>query len=122
MWHILERRELRFSPAALLVAISWSLETATAKELLPAAPDAIGLLPEEGRLNLLYGRGAKERSIPLRQELLGSMLIAYCIRAHIPLRRAARKEVQIRAHYVSLVFHVDHARTGAATKPTTACA
>ena len=111
VWNILERRELRFSPAALQVAISWSLETATVNEWLPAAPDAIGLVPEENRVNLLYGRGAKVRTIPLRHDLLGSMLIAYCIRVHIPLRRVARKEVHIKPKYVALVFHVEHTRT-----------
>ena len=105
---ILERRELRFSAAALQAMIGWSLGAASSHGLLPTPPNGVTLVPEHGRIDVVYGAGAKVRSIPLTLQALGSLLIAYCIRSLIPMPRIARKEVRIGARYVALVFHVEH--------------
>jgi hypothetical protein len=105
---ILERRELRFSPAALQAMIGWSLGAASSHRLLPTPPDGVTLVPEQNRIDIVYGVGAKARLIPLTVEALGTLLIAYCIRSLIPMPRIARKEVRIGARYVALVFHVEH--------------
>jgi hypothetical protein len=110
---IIERRELRFSAAALQAMIGWSLGAASSHGLPPSSPDEIKLHPEESRIDLVYGQGAAARSIPLKVEGLATLLIAYCIRALIPLPRIARKEVRIGARYVSLVFHVEHSQAPA---------
>ncbi|HLB97301.1 MAG TPA: hypothetical protein VJK90_06535 [Acetobacteraceae bacterium] len=107
---ITERRELRFSPGALQAMIGWSLGAASSHGLPPSSPDEVKLHPEENRIDLVYGRAAGKRSIPLKVEGLATLLIAYCIRALIPLPRIARKEVRIGARYVSLVFHVEHSQ------------
>jgi len=107
---IIERRELRFSPAALQVMIGWSLGAASSQGLLPTPPDEIRLLAAESRIDIVYGQGAAARSVPLKVEALATLLIAYCIRALIPLPRIARKEVRIGARYVTLVFHVEHSQ------------
>ena len=110
---IIERRELRFSPNALQAMIGWSLGAASSQGLPPSSPDEIKLHPDESRIDLIYGRAEGKRSIPLKLEGLATLLIAYCIRAHIPLPRVARKEVRIGARYVSLVFHVEHTQAPA---------
>lgn len=107
---IIERRELRFSPNALQAMIGWSLGAASSHGLPPSSPDEIKLHPEENRIDLVYGRASGKRSIPLKVEGLATLLIAYCIRALIPLPRVARKEVRIGTRYVSLVFHVEHSQ------------
>src|SRR5580658_4272934 len=107
---ITERRELRFSPGALQAMIGWSLGAASSHGLPPSAPDEIKLLPQESRIDLIYGQGTTARSVPVKVEALAMLLIAYCIRALIPLPRIARKEVRIGARHVSLVFHVEHAQ------------
>jgi hypothetical protein len=105
---ILERRELRFSPAALRAMIGWSLGAASSHGLPPSPPDGVRLIPEASRVDLVYGVGTAARVMPLTVEALGALLIAYCIRSAIPMPRIARKEVSIGARYVALVFHVDH--------------
>jgi len=110
---IIERRELRFSPAALQAMIGWSLGAASSHGLPPSSPDEIKLHPAESRIDLVYGRGPAPRLIPLKVEGLATLLIAYCIRALIPLPRVARKEVRIGTRYVSLVFHVEHSQAPA---------
>ena len=118
-WTIVERREPRFSTAALRSVFGWSLGAASVQGLPPLAPDGITLLPQESRVDLRYGHGVAARSIPLKAGALGSLLIAYCIRVRIPLRRIARTEVRIEAHYVALshyvalVFHVEHSHAPA---------
>ena len=107
---IIERRELRFSPAALQAMIGWSLGAGSSQRLPPSPPDGIRLVPGESRIDLAYGQGPGARLIPLPVEQLATLLIAYCIRALIPLPRVARKEVRIGARYVALVFHVEHPR------------
>jgi hypothetical protein len=110
---IIERRELRFSPASLQAMIGWSLGAASSHGLPPSAPDEVKLLPAESRIDIVYSRGTGVRLIPLTVEALATLLIAYCIRALIPMPRIARKEVRIGARYVSLVFHVEHSQTPA---------
>jgi hypothetical protein len=110
---IIERRELRFSPHALQAMIGWSLGAASSHGLPPSSPDEVKLLPEESRIDLVYGRALGARVVPLKVEGLAVLLIAYCIRALIPLPRVARKEVRIGARYVSLVFHVEHSQAPA---------
>jgi hypothetical protein len=105
---IIERRELRFRPSALQATIGWSLGAAKSHGLPPSSPDEIKLHPAENRIDLIHGRATGKRSIALKVEGLATLLIAYCIRALIPLSRIARKEVRIGARYVSLVFHVEH--------------
>jgi hypothetical protein len=105
---IVERRELRFSPATLQAMIGWSLGAGSSQRLPPIPPDGIRLVPEDSRIDLAYGQGPAARLIPLPVEQLATLLIAYCIRALIPLPRVARKEVRIGARYVALVFHVEH--------------
>jgi hypothetical protein len=107
---IIERRELRFSPPALRAMLGWSFGAGSSQGLPPSPPDEINLLPEHNRIDLIYGHAAVARSVPLKLEALATLLIAYCIRALIPLPRIARKEVRIGARYVSLVFHVEHAQ------------
>jgi hypothetical protein len=110
---IVERRELRFSPHALQAMIGWSLGAASSHGLPPITPDEIRLRPDESCIDLIYGTGPGARLVPLPLEGLATLLIAYCIRAHIPLPRIARKEVRIGARYVSLVFHVEHSQAPA---------
>jgi hypothetical protein len=88
--------------------IGWSLGAASSHRLPPSPPDGVRLVPEDSRIDVIYGLGAAARSIPLTVEALATLLIAYCIRALIPLPRFARKEVRIGARYVALVFHVEH--------------
>jgi hypothetical protein len=73
---IIERRELRFSPSALQAMIGWSLGAASSHGLPPSSPDEINLHPQENRIDLVYGRAAGKRSVPLKVEGLATLLIA----------------------------------------------
>jgi hypothetical protein len=110
---IIERRELRFSASALQRVIGWLLDTATSHGLPSSPPVGVTLLPTENRIDVFYGQDEAARPIPLQVEALGALLIAYCIRARIPLRRVARKEVRFGPNYVALVFHVEHTQSPA---------
>jgi hypothetical protein len=105
---IIERRELRFSAGALRHMIGWLLQTQPSHGLPSGPPVAVTLLPEENRIEVVYGEAPNARPIPLKADSLGALLIAYCIRARIPLRRVARKEVRVGSLYVALVFYVEH--------------
>jgi hypothetical protein len=107
---IIERRELRFSTGALRHMIGWLLDTAPSHGLPSGPPVGVTLLPAENRVDVVYGQGETARPIPLQADALGALLIAYCIRARIPLRRVARKEVRVGALYVALVFYVEHSQ------------
>ena len=107
---IAERRELRFGPAALRRMIAWLLDSATAHGLPPTLPDGIELLPHDNRVDLVYGQGPAALPFALQAETLGMLLIAYCIRARVPLPRVAQKQVRVGAHYVALVFHLEHSQ------------
>jgi hypothetical protein len=105
---IIERRELRFSAGALRRIIGGLLATAPSHGLPSAAPVEVTLRPVENRVDVVYGRAEAARPIPLQVDALGALLIAYCIRARIPLRRVARKEVRVGPLYVTLMFYVEH--------------
>jgi hypothetical protein len=107
---IIERRELRFSAGALRRIIGGLLDTAPSRGLPSAPPVAVTLLPAENRVDVVYGQAEAARPIPLQADALGALLIAYCIRARIPLRRVARKEVRVGALYVALTFYVEHSQ------------
>lgn len=110
---IIERRELRFSSGMLQRIIGGPVGTATVVWLPPLPPVGITLVPTENRVDVFYGVSAADRPLSLQAETLGALLIAYCIRARIPLRRVARKEVRVGADYVTLVFHVEHSKAPA---------
>jgi hypothetical protein len=105
---IIERRELRFSPLALMQVIAGRPDTATSHGLPSGLPVGVTLLPQERRVDLVYGQASAARSFPLTIDALGMLLIAHCIRARIPLPRLARKEAHIGVHCASLVFHLEH--------------
>jgi hypothetical protein len=105
---ISERRELRFSPLALMQVIAARPDAATSHGLPAGAPIGITLLPQDRRVDVAYGQAAAARQFPLAIDALGMLLIAHCIRARIPLPRVARKEVHIGTECAALVFHLEH--------------
>jgi hypothetical protein len=109
---IVERRELRFSPLALMQVIASRPDATTSHGLPTGLPSAITLLPQERRVDVAYGHASAAQSYKLKIDALGMLLIAHCIRARIPLPRLARKEAHIGAHCASLVFHLEHTQAG----------
>jgi hypothetical protein len=105
---IIERREIRFSAGALRGVIGGLLDVVAPFGRPPVLPVRITLMPAENQVDVFYGEGETARPLPLRTEALGALLIAYCMRVRIPMRRVARKEVRIGAAYVALVLHVEY--------------
>ena len=106
---IIERRELRFS-AALRGVIGGLLDVVAPFGLPPVLPVRITPVPAENHVDVFYGEGETAQPLSLRTNALGALLIAYGMRARIPMRRVARKEVRIGAGYVALVFHVEYSQ------------
>jgi hypothetical protein len=103
----LDTRHLTFSPASLCSVIERSPAYANMFGLPEGAPDGVCLLPQEGRVEAVYGSGARARGFTLTLDALGALLIGYCRRARIPLPRTSRKAIEVAADKVVLMVIVE---------------
>ena len=52
----------------------------------------------------MYGGGKSARAVSIGAEALGALLVSYCIRARIPMPRAADKRTRIESNSVVLAL------------------
>jgi hypothetical protein len=101
---LVDRREIEFETDALLQAIAASARAAETFGLPGSAPNAVRFDPKECVVDFLYGSAQKPRTVRLKAEVIGALLVSYCIRARIPIPRNANKGVRIGANSVTLAF------------------
>ena len=103
---IMDRREIEFEPPSVVKAIITSPQAAQGFGLPALKPIDIRFRPEDGCVDVIYGTANRTRAFPLSAEALGAILIAYCVRSHIPTPKAADKAIRIEARSVVLSYRV----------------
>ena len=115
---IIERREIEFDAAGLLKAVASAAHVA-AKFGLPAlTAGGVVFHPEQGSVDLVFGTGSGARNVPLQAEVLGALLVFFCLGERVPLPRGAEKAVQVEPALVVLKFRSEIGRApGAPREP-----
>lgn len=108
-----DRRELEFDADALVAVISTSSRAAQAFGLPGLQPTGVRFFPSDGRIDVMYGTGQTQKSVPLGAEPLGALLVSYCIRVRIPMPRNADKGIRIEADAAILAFRTTYAKAPA---------
>jgi hypothetical protein len=106
---VIDRREIEFDAAALVLAISASLRAAQGFGLPALPPTGVRYYPHEGQIDVIYGTDQTTRAVRLAAEALGALLVAFCIRTKIPMPRHADKGIRIEADCVILAFRTHYA-------------
>ena len=101
---ILDRREIEFDAEALVAAVASSRRAAESFGLPGLPPRDARFYPKEGEVDFLYGSAQAPRAVRVRAEVVGALLVSYCIRAKVPMPRKADKGVRIEANTVILAF------------------
>jgi hypothetical protein len=115
---VIDTREIEFDAEALLAAVVTSQRAAESFGLPGFPPNGARFHPKLGTVDFLYGSAEAPRAVGLKAEMVGALLIAYCIRARIPMPRKADKGVHIKANSVSLAFKTEFAQLPVATAET----
>jgi hypothetical protein len=97
---IIDRREIEFDGNALISVIAGSLQRAQAIGLPPLRPISIGFSPRSREISVEY----ETHAVAVASDRLGALLVAYCVRARIPISRRADKDIRIGAGSVFLTF------------------
>jgi hypothetical protein len=97
-----DKRELIFDADAIALIPERSPVSARRLYLPEGRPDGVRFRQAEGEVELLYGLGAGARSRTVQAESLAALLIAYGMRARLPLPRTATKGVAVRPDAVVL--------------------
>jgi hypothetical protein len=102
---LVETRELRFGQLALRFALAHAGGAAEQVGLPKGVPEAVRFVAEAQAVTARFG-GAEERQ--LDSAALGLVLVAYCLRARIPLPRRATKSVRVLPDAVVLTTRLEH--------------
>jgi hypothetical protein len=98
---IIDRREIEFDGQALISLIAGSLQRAQAIGRPALRPISIGFSPQAREISVEYETHA---AISVASDRLGALLVAYCVRARIPVARWADKDIRIEAGSVFRTF------------------
>ena len=101
---IIDRREIEFNASGVIKIIGVSLRAAQGFGLPGLPPSGVRFHPRDGRIDLVYGSSQSARAISIGAEALGALLVSYCIRARIPMPRAADKGIRVERASVILAF------------------
>jgi hypothetical protein len=115
---VIDKREIEFDAEALLAAVVTSQRAAESFGLPGFPPTGVRFHPRVGTVDFLYGTSGALRAVNLKAEMVGALLIAYCIRARIPMPKKAEKGVHVQAQSVTLAFKTEFARLPIATAET----
>lgn len=114
---LLERRQIRFSAPAICDAIAASPGAACALGLPARRPDGVAFRPQETTLDVQFGTGPEHRTAAIGLPPLAALLLAFCVRARLPLPRRAAKSARITHDAVLLELGLDMTIDRAALKP-----
>jgi hypothetical protein len=81
--------------------IAGSLQRAQTIGLPARRPIRIGFSPQAHEISVEYETHA---AVSVASDRLGALLVAYCVRARIPISRRADKDIRIEAGSVFLTF------------------
>ena len=107
---ITDRREIEFDLASLVSVVAASAKAAQGFGLPPMPPVGVRCRPRDGQVDVLYGNREAPQAVSLEAESLGALLVAYCIRARIPMPRHSDKGIRIEADSVILAFRTVFSR------------
>lgn len=114
---IIDRREIEFGAKVLASAIASSLSKVDAIGLPAIRPSGVRFCPKEGLIEVLYDPSDRRQAVKVSAASLGAFLVAYCIRARIPMPRLADKTIHINANSVWLAFTTHYAEAPAPDAP-----
>jgi hypothetical protein len=112
-----DRRQIEFDADTLVRIVGESVREAQRFGLPALRPIGVSLHPQSGEIEFMYGSKYMPRAVRLGQRALGAMLIAYCVRAGIPVPRHASKGICIEAKTVKLSFKSEFERVGTPPSP-----
>jgi hypothetical protein len=115
---VIDQREIEFDAEALLSAVVTSQRAAESFGLPGFPPNGVRFHPKLGTVDFLYGSSNESRAVGLKAEMVGALLVAYCIRARIPMPKKAEKGVHVKTHSVALAFKTEFLRLPIATAET----
>jgi hypothetical protein len=106
---IIDRREIEFGAKVLVSAIAASLSKVDAIGLPAVRPSGVRFCPKEGLIEVLYDPSGMRQTVKVSAVSLGAFLVAYCIRARIPMPRLADKTIHINTNSIFLAFTTHYA-------------
>ncbi len=101
---IIERREIEFDAPGLLKVIACSAHAATKFGLPSMTAADVAFRPEAGCVEIVFGTGSAARIVSLQSEVLGALLVSFCMGERVPLPRGAEKAVRVEPSAVVLKF------------------
>jgi hypothetical protein len=102
-----DRRQISFTPEALAAAITASPTAAASLGLPPLKPQCVRLVANTGTVEVVFQTSGGARSVSISLLQLAALLLAFCLRAKIPLPRKARKSARIEGNTVVLDFTME---------------
>ncbi len=105
-----DRRELDFDEDVLIAAVAISPRIAENLGLPAIPPAVVRFHPKESEVEFLYWTDPTNKTFRIKNAALGALLIGYCIRARVPIPRAAERAVRIEAASVVLTFRTQIAK------------
>jgi hypothetical protein len=101
---LIDRREIEFEADVLIAAVAASPKAAQSFGLPVLMPIRVRFYPKEGEVDFLFGSLQAPQAVRLKSDLVGALLVAYCLRIRIPMPKKASKGVQIEPDSVILTF------------------
>lgn len=105
---IVDRREIQFTAEAVRRVICASPQGARAIGLPRGRPTGIQFMPSSGLVRLVYSDGAGARETTISVQLLGALLVSYCLHSGIPMPLLSRKALRIDENFASLLFSTSY--------------
>lgn len=88
----------------LLKVIACSAHAGTKFGLPSMTAADVVFRPEAGCVEIVFGAGSAARIVPLQSEVLGALLVFFCMGERVPLPRGAEKAVRVEQSAVVLRF------------------
>lgn len=101
---LIDRREIEFDATGLLDVLA-VMQGRQAFQIPEVRASSVEFDARSHQVTLNYNMSRGTRSIPLRPEVLGAVLVAYCVRARFPMPRKATKGIRVTPRSVILLFH-----------------
>ena len=113
---IIDRREIEFDAAGLLKAVAATAHAAAKFGLPSLTAGGVVFRPEQGCVDLVFGTGSGARVVPLQAEVLGALLVFFCLAERVPRPRGAEKAGQVEAAAIVLKFKGESGRAAGASR------
>ena len=101
---VVDRREIEFDAEALNYYLSVAHAEAALLGLPASAASQIHFDAKQGNVAFVFLQAGVAEKFDIAAELLGELLISYCLRTRIPLPRVADKIIRVEPNRIVLTF------------------